>query len=84
MTVPADPSKPLSSIERTVLVYLARGLENQEIADLSYRSVETIRSHVKSILRKLEATNRTHAVAIAYHTGLFLDSQKAAERRHAA
>lgn len=61
----------LTEIEIEVLADVARGLENAEIARAQYRSMETIRTHVKNILRKLKARNRTHAVAIAYHLGIF-------------
>ncbi|WP_081976056.1 helix-turn-helix transcriptional regulator [Amycolatopsis sp. MJM2582] len=62
---------PLSPTELEVLQHIARGLENREIADKTFRSTETIRTHVKSILYKLKARNRAHAVAIAYHVGIF-------------
>ncbi len=62
---------PLSPTELEVLQNIARGLENREIATKTFRSIETIRTHVKSILYKLKARNRTHAVAIAYHVGIF-------------
>ncbi|MFC9249920.1 response regulator transcription factor [Amycolatopsis thailandensis] len=62
---------PLSPTELEVLRYIARGFENREIAGKTFRSTETIRTHVKSILYKLKARNRTHAVAIAYHVGIF-------------
>lgn len=61
----------LSPTELEILQNIARGLENREIATKTFRSVETIRTHVKSILFKLKARNRTHAVAIAYHLGIF-------------
>ncbi|MGY6658651.1 response regulator transcription factor [Amycolatopsis sp. TRM77291] len=62
---------PLSPTELEVLQHVARGLGNREIADKTFRSTETIRTHMKSILYKLKASNRTHAVAIAYHVGIF-------------
>ncbi|WP_020636225.1 LuxR C-terminal-related transcriptional regulator [Amycolatopsis alba] len=62
---------PLSPTELEVLRYIAQGFENREIAGKTFRSTETIRTHVKSILYKFKARNRTHAVAIAYHVGIF-------------
>lgn len=62
---------PLSPTELEVLQHIARGFENREIAEKTFRSTETIRTHVKSILFKLKASNRAHAVAIAYHVGIF-------------
>lgn len=61
----------LTATEREVLVDVARGLSNIQIALKQFRSHETIRTHVKNILAKLKARNRAHAVAIAYATGIF-------------
>ncbi len=63
---------PLSRREFQVLRLIADGLENQAIAKILYVSVETVRTHVKSILRKLSARDRTHAVAVAFHSGVLV------------
>lgn len=63
---------PLSRREYQVLQLVAEGLENAAIAKLLYLSVETVRTHVKSILRKLSARDRTHAVTIAFRTGILI------------
>ena len=74
LTAPAPqvqhPRQPLSKREHQVLQLIADGLENQAIADILYVSVETVRTHVKSILRKLAARDRTHAVAVAFRSGV--------------
>jgi DNA-binding NarL/FixJ family response regulator len=62
--------QPLSQRELEVLRLVADGLENQAIADALFVSVETIRTHVKSILRKLASRDRTHAVAVAFRSGV--------------
>ncbi|PPK67961.1 response regulator transcription factor [Actinokineospora auranticolor] len=62
----------LSRREFQVLQLIADGLENQAIAKILYVSVETVRTHVKSILRKLAARDRTHAVAVAFKAGVLL------------
>lgn len=64
--------QPLSRREHQVLQLIADGLENQAIADLLFVSVETVRTHVKSILRKLSSRDRTHAVAIAFRSGVLM------------
>jgi DNA-binding CsgD family transcriptional regulator len=45
-------------------------LENQMIAELYCMSIETVKSHVKRIMAKLAAKNRTHVVAIALRQGI--------------
>jgi len=60
----------LTPRELQILQLLARGHTNQEIADLMGITVETARSHVKSILQKLEQPNRTRAVLYALREGL--------------
>lgn len=63
---------PLSRREYQVLQLVAEGLENSAIAKLLFLSVETVRTHVKSILRKLSARDRTHAVTIAFRGGILI------------
>jgi DNA-binding CsgD family transcriptional regulator len=54
---------PLSERETTIMVMLAQGRSNREIADRLIVSPETVKTQVASILRKLDATNRAEAVA---------------------
>ena len=64
-------AKGLSARELDVLSGLCRGLANKEIArELDLQEV-TIKLHVKTLSRKLEAKNRTHAAMIAKEAGLF-------------
>jgi DNA-binding NarL/FixJ family response regulator len=71
---PAAPRAPmpLSRREYQVLQLVAEGLENSGIAKILFLSVETVRTHVKSILRKLSARDRTHAVTIAFRGGILI------------
>lgn len=63
-------AKVLSERERQVLEALGRGLSNKEIArELDLQEV-TIKLHVKTLCRKLEARNRTHAAMIGRDAGL--------------
>ena len=55
----------LTPREREILQLLADGMSNVDVADKLFISQETVKSHVRHILAKLEADTRTHAVAIA-------------------
>ena len=60
-----DSSDMLTSREREILQLLADGMSNADVAGRLFISQETVKSHVRHILTKLEADTRTHAVAIA-------------------
>ncbi|HEY9334248.1 MAG TPA: LuxR C-terminal-related transcriptional regulator [Kribbella sp.] len=60
----------LTSKEQEVLEHLAELLTTEEIADTMFVSVNTVRSHVRSILRKLGASRRNEAVRRAWEMGL--------------
>jgi DNA-binding NarL/FixJ family response regulator len=59
----------LSPREREVLELLSRGLSGEETATELSLSYETVRTHVKNAMRKLEAATRVHAVALALQRG---------------
>lgn len=60
---------PLSEREQDVLSLIACGLSNGDIAKKLFLSTETIKSHVKSILTKLHAKDRTQALVLALQAG---------------
>jgi ATP/maltotriose-dependent transcriptional regulator MalT len=60
----------LSDRELEVLHQIAEGLTNREIADRLYLSVYTVKAHARNIYEKLEANNRTQAVAKARELGV--------------
>jgi len=60
-----DQTDMLTTREREILQLLADGMSNADVATKLFISQETVKSHVRHILAKLEADTRTHAVAIA-------------------
>lgn len=52
----------LTERERSVLLYLAMGLTNEEIAKKLHISVHTVKAHLESIYYKLKVSNRVQAV----------------------
>ncbi|WP_425329516.1 response regulator transcription factor [Streptomyces inhibens] len=66
----ALPQAALTGREEEVLRLMATGLSNPEIAESLTVSLETVKTHVGNVLTKLGAQNRTHAVVIAYESGL--------------
>jgi DNA-binding NarL/FixJ family response regulator len=59
------PTIPLSPREREILRLLADGKTNDEIGKVLHISPHTVRTHLRRAMKKLEADNRTQAVAIA-------------------
>jgi DNA-binding NarL/FixJ family response regulator len=56
--------------EIEVLQLISDGLVNREIGERLYLSEETIKSHVRHLLVKLQARSRAHAVAVGFRRGL--------------
>ena len=65
-----DPEPDLTEREQAVLVLMAKGLNNTEIAEKLFVSPSTIKSHVSHILAKLDVSSRTEAVAVAMRLNL--------------
>lgn len=60
----------LTDREMEVLLLVAQGKTNQEIADELFIALKTVKTHVSNILAKLEVQDRTQAVVYAFQNGL--------------
>jgi NarL family two-component system response regulator LiaR len=82
---PAAPKQPqttdpLTERELDVLRLVARGMSNQDIADTLVVGEATVRSHVSSILRKLQLASRTQAALYALREGLVVLDEPSSSR----
>jgi DNA-binding NarL/FixJ family response regulator len=66
---PAQPVEALTSREEEVLIPVAQGWTNSEIADDLHISISTVKAHLASLMRKLDARNRVEIAIWAYETG---------------
>lgn len=66
---PLQPIEPITGREEEVLVLIAQGWTNSEIADDFHISISTVKTHVASIMQKIGARNRVEVAIWAYETG---------------
>jgi len=59
----------LSVREREVLALLPDGMSGEDVAKRLFLSPETVRTHIRNTMAKLEADTRVHAIAIALRRG---------------
>ena len=65
---PVQPTSPLTEREEQVLVAVARGLTNHEVAAFLYISLSTVKTHLGSLMGKLGVRNRVELALWAYQT----------------
>ena len=65
---PSQPTSPLTEREEQVLVAVARGLTNHEVAAELYISLSTVKTHLGALMMKLGARNRVELALWAYQT----------------
>lgn len=73
--VPAELAS-LTDREREVLVLIAHGLTNDQIAERLFLSMATVKTHVNHVFMKLRVRDRAQAVVLAYETGLVLPGER--------
>ena len=66
---PRQPVEPLTAREEEVLLTVARGRTNAEIASELHIGLSTVKTHVASLMTKLAARNRVEVAMWAYETG---------------
>ncbi|MGL6146223.1 MAG: response regulator transcription factor [Macrococcoides caseolyticum] len=66
MNQKAELHDMLTEREKEILLLIAKGYSNQEIADASHITIKTVKTHVSNILSKLEVQDRTQAVIYAF------------------
>jgi DNA-binding CsgD family transcriptional regulator len=72
----AGKSVELTPRELEVLELFAEGFSTREIALTLWVSEETVKSHVKKVLDRLQARTRAHAVALAFRAGILKPESK--------
>lgn len=65
-----EKPRVLTPREKEVLALVSMGRENHEIAEELYLALDTVKQHMKTISKKLEAHSRAHACSIALRSGI--------------
>ena len=71
-----NTQKGLSKREREIMDLLAQGLTGEQVAAQLFLSPETIKTHIRNAMNKLEANTRVHAIAIALREGFISSPER--------
>ena len=74
---PSRAERRITAREHDVLELVATGQSTAEIARELWITEDTVRTHIKRMMIRLEARTRAHAVAIAFREGLWVESARA-------
>ena len=69
-SMPTVLHEDLTNREHEILMLIAQGKSNQEIADELFITLKTVKTHVSNILAKLDVDDRTQAAIYAFQHGL--------------
>lgn len=75
MNQKAELFEMLTEREMEILLLIAKGYSNQEIASASHITIKTVKTHVSNILSKLEVQDRTQAVIYAFQHNLYYNKR---------
>ncbi|HET7821414.1 MAG TPA: response regulator transcription factor [Ornithinibacter sp.] len=78
---PVQPIEPLTAREEEVLLLVARGRTNSEIATQLHITSSTVKAHLASMMRKLGARNRVEVAMWAHETGRIQTSRRTVQDR---
>ncbi|AZA12167.1 response regulator [Corynebacterium gerontici] len=77
--IPTNLIDPLTPREEEILVLMAKGLSNTEIAEVLFISMPTVKTHVGKVLAKTASRDRVQAVLFAFRHGLVTQAELLAE-----
>lgn len=69
--MPEQEESPLTNREKEILLFVAKGLLNRDIASQLFISEHTVKNHLKNILQKLHLENRVQLARYAFERGLY-------------
>jgi DNA-binding CsgD family transcriptional regulator len=72
-STPCRPARRITMRERQVLALVAEGYSTAQIAGALWITEDTVRTHVKRMMVRLEARTRAHLVTIAFREGLWVE-----------